>query len=116
MSIEIIQQRLATYQSQTPLEEEQALKEITQEVILMSLSRNEFFVDAEFHGGTALRILYGLQRFSEDLDFALMLPNKKFSLSPYLNNLSEELRAFGYEFEIQDRSTVTTTVKKAFLL
>ncbi len=115
MSLDIIKQRLATYQSLTPLEEEQALKEITQEVILMALSRQDFFSKAEFHGGTALRILYGLQRFSEDLDFALLKPDTNFSLTPYLNNLSDELRAFGYEFEIKDRSKASNVVKKAFL-
>ncbi len=62
MSIDVIQQRLAGYHCQTALEEEHALKEITQEVILMGLSRNNFFSHAEFHGGTALRILYNLRR------------------------------------------------------
>ncbi len=115
MSIDIIKQRLTIYESKTPLEEEQALKEITQEVMLLALSRQDFFSKAEFHGGTALRILYGLQRFSEDLDFALLTPNNNFSLTPYLQNLSDELRAFGYEFEIKDRSKANNVVKKAFL-
>ena len=111
----MIKQRLATYQCKTALEEEHALKEISQEVILMGLSRQNFFAETEFHGGTALRIFYGLQRFSEDLDFTLLKPNKTFSLSPFLKNLSEELRAFGYEFEIKDRSKAGNIVKKAFL-
>lgn len=115
MSIDIIKQRLATYESKTSLEEEQALKEITQEVILMALSRQDFFSVSEFHGGTALRIFYELARFSEDLDFALMKPNPDFSLTPYLKNLTDELHAFGYEFEIKDRSQANKTVKKAFL-
>lgn len=115
MSINIIQQRLANYQSQTPIEEEQALKEITQEVILMSLSRQDFFSQAEFHGGTALRILYGLQRFSEDLDFALLKPNNDFSLVSCIKNLAEELLAFGYQFEINDRTKANSAIKKAFL-
>jgi predicted nucleotidyltransferase component of viral defense system len=115
MSIDIIKQRLANYHCKNLLEEELALKEITQEVILMALSRENFFASAEFHGGTALRIFYGLQRFSEDLDFALLKPNKNFSLLYYLKNLSEELRAFGYFFEIKDRSTLGSAVKKVFL-
>lgn len=115
MSIDLIKQRLASYQCTTPFEEELALKEISQEVILMGLSRQDFFSAAEFHGGTALRIFYGLQRFSEDLDFALLTPDPSFSLTPYLENLSDELRAFGYEFEIKDRSKADNVVKKAFL-
>ena len=70
MSIDILQQRVEEYACNTALEEENAIKEITQEVRLMALSRSGFFEEAEFHGGTALRVLYGLPRFSEDLDFA----------------------------------------------
>lgn len=81
----------------------------------MGLSRQNFFTEAEFHGGTALRILHGLQRFSEDLDFALLKPNTSFTLIKYLKNISDELRAFGYEFEIKDRSQADTIFKKAFL-
>lgn len=115
MTIEIIRDRLASYHCTNELEEEHALKEITQEVILMGLARQNFFDEAEFHGGTALRILYGLQRFSEDLDFALLKPNKKFSLAPFLEHIKHELSAFGYEFEIVDRDKADSTVKKAFL-
>ncbi|MCX7121421.1 MAG: nucleotidyl transferase AbiEii/AbiGii toxin family protein [Gammaproteobacteria bacterium] len=115
MSLEIIKHRLATYQCETNTETEQALREITQEIILMELSRHDFFSKAEFHGGTALRILYGLQRFSEDLDFALLKPNVNFSLLPYLNHVTDGLRAFGYDFEIQDRSKANNAIKKAFL-
>lgn len=115
MSIEIIKNRLAQYNCETQIAEEHAIKEITQEIILMSLSRQGFFVKAEFHGGTALRILYGLPRFSEDLDFALHTPNKDFSLLQYMPQIVGELRAFGYEFEIQDRSKANNAVQKAFL-
>ncbi len=115
MSIDLVKDRLASYQCTNPLLEEQALKEITQELILMGLARTDFFSKAEFHGGTALRILYQLPRFSEDLDFALLSPNKQFSFLPYTKHLSEELSAFGYRFEIKDRSKADNAVKKAFL-
>ena len=115
MSIDIVKARLAEYKCTDFQLEEQALKEITQELILMGLARTDFFSKAEFHGGTALRILYQLPRFSEDLDFALLKPNKQFSLLPYIKSLSEELLAFGYRFEIKDRSTAESAVKKAFL-
>ncbi len=48
-----------------------AMKEIMQEIVLCGLSRAGFFKEAAFYGGTALRIFYGLDRFSEDLDFSL---------------------------------------------
>jgi predicted nucleotidyltransferase component of viral defense system len=115
MSIDIIRDRLAQYDCKNELEEEHALREITQEIILMGLARQNFFDVAEFHGGTLLRIWYGMKRFSEDLDFALLSPNKKFSLMPYLKNLGEELSAFGYNFEIINREKVDRAVKAAFL-
>lgn len=115
MSITIVQQRLNSYQCKTEIEEENALKEITQEIGLMALSRSGFFKRAEFHGGTALRVFYGLERFSEDLDFALLEPDPKFHLLKYLGNMKEEFLAFGYEIEIQNRSQASKTIQKAFL-
>lgn len=115
MTVGIIQDRLNQYQCVTALDEENAIKEITQEIALLALSRRDFFQVAEFHGGTALRILYGLQRFSEDLDFALLSPNTTFNFVPYIDELAEEFREFGYDLEIQDRSKANANVRKAFL-
>ena len=69
--IEIIQKRLDDYKSNNAVEEEQATKEIIQELALYALWRSNFFAVAAFQGGTSLRILHGLPRFSEDLDFML---------------------------------------------
>jgi len=115
MSIDIIQQRLDNYNCQTPLAEENALKEITQEIILMALSRADFFKLAEFHGGTALRILYGLPRFSEDLDFALLESDNEFNWHKYFDIIYDELNAYGYKLELQDRSKAEQNVKQAFI-
>ena len=49
-----------------------ALMEILQDVALLGLWRSKFFEHAAFYGGTALRVLYGLDRYSEDLDFSLL--------------------------------------------
>ena len=67
--IELLQQRLIQYTTDGAEEQEQALKEILQELTLYALWREGFFNVAAFQGGTCLRILYGLPRFSEDLDF-----------------------------------------------
>ncbi|MCK5084019.1 MAG: nucleotidyl transferase AbiEii/AbiGii toxin family protein [Candidatus Omnitrophica bacterium] len=115
MSIPIIQQRLNFYQCQSAQEEEHALREITQEVALAALSRTEFFKHAVFHGGTSLRILYGLNRFSEDLDFMLRAPDLKFNLDMYLRGVVHEFEAYGYSIEIVDRSKAENPIKKAFL-
>lgn len=76
--IELIQQRLDNYKTNNLVEEQQATKEILQELALYSLWRAGFFEVAAFQGGTSLRILHKLPRFSEDLDFILKEPNPTF--------------------------------------
>ena len=115
MSVTIIRDRLATYGCKSEMEEEQAIREITQELILAALGRTDFFKEAAFQGGTALRILYGLDRFSEDLDFALKKSRPGFAWKEYLQTMTEELSAYGYKIEIQDRSTADSAVQKAFI-
>ena len=115
MSLQVIQQRLDSYACRSTLEEEQALREITQEIVLAGLARTDFFQKCGFQGGTCLRVFHSLSRFSEDLDFALRRPDRSFGLALYLQTLARELTAFGYEFEIDDRSRVEQTVRKAFL-
>ena len=78
MNNDIIKSRLDSYTLETVEDEEDALKEILQEIILFGLSRNEFISVAAFHGGTSLRILHQLPRFSEDLDFILKQPDPNF--------------------------------------
>ena len=65
----IIEQMLSKYEIKNLNDEINALKEIIQEIVLAGLSRGGFFNEAAFYGGTALRIFYKLDRFSEDLDF-----------------------------------------------
>lgn len=123
MSITIVEQRLAKYQPKTVLEEENALKEIAQEIALLALSRAGFFKVAAFQGGTCLRILYGLERFSEDLDFILQQPtpaegkflSKHFMWKDFLNDLKEEFKLYGYDAEVHNRSKVDNAVKKTFI-
>lgn len=115
MSIRMIQERLKTYSCNSAQEEDHALREITQEVILSALSRAGFFAYAVFQGGTCLRIFHGLNRFSEDLDFILTRPDMSFRLAPFLSGIRTELDAYGYKVEISDRSTSENAVKKAFI-
>ncbi len=115
MSVKIIQERLDNYNSQSIQEEQFALKEITQELALHSLYNAGFFKKVAFQGGTCLRILYGLNRFSEDLDFVLLEPDKKFNLSHYLASINEELKAFGYDVKIEGRASTDNAVQNAFL-
>ena len=68
----IFEQMLKKYEARNTNEKKNAIKEVMQEIVLCGLSRAGFFEKAAFYGGTALRIFYGLDRFSEDLDFSLM--------------------------------------------
>jgi predicted nucleotidyltransferase component of viral defense system len=115
MSVKLIQERLDSYNCKSNVEEEHAIREITQEVVLAALGRTEFFKGALFQGGTCLRIFYGLNRFSEDLDFILRETNRDFELQPHLQAVRDELHAYDYDVEIADRSRAGLAVRKAFL-
>jgi len=115
MSVKMIQDRLDGYGCRSTLEEEQALREITQEIVLAALGRTDFFQKAGFQGGTCLRIFHGMNRFSEDLDFALQKPDASFALQSYLEGLAKELTAYGYGLEMDDRSKVDQAVRMAFV-
>lgn len=115
MSVTLIQEKLLSYQCQTILEQENALKEILQEIALMALARTDFFRIAAFQGGTCLRILYGLSRFSEDLDFVLTRQDSHFRWEKYLRNMQEEFNAYGFSLELQEREKLDNPVKIAFL-
>lgn len=110
-----IQSRLSDYHCKSAREEDQALREILQDLILAALGRTGFFCKAAFHGGTHLRIFHGLKRFSEDLDFALKEGDADFAFSPYLDKVKAELASFGVKVEVVDKSKADSTVKKAFL-
>ncbi|MCF6172968.1 MAG: nucleotidyl transferase AbiEii/AbiGii toxin family protein [Campylobacteraceae bacterium] len=91
----IIEQMLEKYNPQSQNELINALKEIFQEITLLGLYRGDFFKEAVFYGGTSLRILYGLERFSEDLDFSLLQKNPEFDIEKYFPYIEGEFEALG---------------------
>ena len=112
----IIEQMLSQYEIKNTNDEINALKEIIQEIVLSGLSRGNFFNEAAFYGGTALRIFYKLDRFSEDLDFALIEPNKSFDLSKYFIYIEKELKAYGVNLQISSKvKTKDSNITSAFL-
>jgi len=114
MSVRIIEERLKAYNCRNIQEEDQALREITQEIALMSLARNHFFKYAAFHGGTCLRILHGMNRFSEDMDFILLKPDPNFQWESFVKNMSLEFQTYGYEVQVAGKSDLDAAVKKVF--
>ena len=109
-----IAKMLEKYDLSTADKTYEALREILQEMILLGLSRAGFFDHALFYGGTALRILHGLDRFSEDLDFSLLAPDEHFDLSVYEDAVIESLHSFGFEVTIQIKN-VKGNIRSAFL-
>jgi len=109
-------QMLEGYACHTTRDYENALKEIIQEIALLGLWRSKFFERAAFYGGSALRILYGLDRFSEDLDFSLLQPDPNFRLQPYLKAVETELLAMGFVATVQEKTKAAeTTIESAFI-
>ncbi|WP_075968014.1 nucleotidyl transferase AbiEii/AbiGii toxin family protein [Murdochiella massiliensis] len=111
-----IEQMLKNYSVHTVYDKKNAMKEIMQEIVLCGLSRAGFFKQAAFYGGTALRIFYGLDRFSEDLDFSLEEKNPAFDLSAFFPQLKKEVSAFGLNVEISEKEkTKDSSIRSAFL-
>jgi predicted nucleotidyltransferase component of viral defense system len=111
-----ILQMLDEYGCQSATDYENALKEIIQEIALLGLWRVKFYEHALFYGGSCLRILYGLPRFSEDLDFSLLRPDHNFDLSKYHAAIATELEGFGFDVEIQTKDkSVDSQIDSAFI-
>jgi predicted nucleotidyltransferase component of viral defense system len=102
----MIKELLQEYTPKNKTEAESALREIMQEVALAGLQRAGFFEKAAFYGGSALRIFYGLSRYSEDLDFSLLEINPTFSLEPYFDGIIGEFEAVGMKVTIKEKKLI----------
>lgn len=112
----VLEQMLRNYNIENIYDQKNAMKEIMQEIVLCGLSRAGFFQKAAFYGGTALRIFYGLDRFSEDLDFSLETPDLSFDLAYYFTVLDQEVRSFGLNMEIKEKEkSRESNIRSAFL-
>ena len=113
---EAIAGMMARYNCQSSTDYTNALREIMQEIALLGLWRSKFFEKAAFYGGTALRVLHGLDRYSEDMDFSLLAAAPDFNLGAYGRALEKELLAFGFEVSVQTKHKVHPgAVQSAFL-
>lgn len=113
--IDLIKDKLKEYKTEDPVQKEYAIKEILQEIALYGLWMTGFFELAAVQGDTSLRILHGMPRFSEDLDFILKEPDPGFEWSVYLNGMVACFEEFGLTVEILDKSRMDQRIKKALL-
>ena len=110
-----IEEIIKTYNPKTINENKYALREIVQSIVLVGLSRTDFFKKASFYGGTALRIFYDLNRYSEDLDFTLNKVDEKFSIKPYIESIKTVANSYGLNLDVSvKQKNISSPVESAF--
>ena len=114
--MQILDQMLLKYDLVTIEDKKNAMKEIIQEVVLCGLARSSFFKHAAFYGGTALRIFYGIDRFSEDLDFSLLIKDLDFSFDQFIPAIIAEVESLGLSLDIGNKlKSRETQIESAFV-
>ena len=103
----------ALVQAADPFHARNLAREYLQARILAALQSAGAMMPLAFHGGTALRFLFAIQRYSEDLDFALEQPSPEYDFRRYLRAVQSELSAEGYRLEI--RVNDSKVVHSAFI-
>lgn len=95
-------------QAATPVHARSLTREYLQARILGALQRAGAMIPLAFHGGTALRFLYSIPRYSEDLDFALEGNRDEYDFRSYLRVIRSELtkEAYAVEIKANDQKTV----------
>lgn len=107
---------LSAYNLSTEQQRRNAIFEVNQQIVLAGLYNGGFFDIAAFYGGTCLRIFHGLQRFSEDMDFSLLVPNDRFDFKKYFQPIIDEFAIVGREVEIKKKDKKNFgRVESAFL-
>lgn len=85
----------------TPEAQRAVVREYLQMRVLQSLQSAGAMIPLAFHGGTALRLLYQMPRYSEDLDFALERQLEQYDFRRYLTTIQRDLTAETYDIEIK---------------
>ena len=112
----IFENMLSRYPIATKDDLSNATHEIMQQIALAGLYRGGFFDKAAFYGGTCLRIFYGMQRFSEDMDFSLLQADDSFHLENYFDAITSEFQTIGRDITIvKKEKKQQTNVESAFL-
>jgi len=94
--------------AETPLLAQHRVREYLQARILQSLAQAGGMESLAFHGGTALRFLYDIPRYSEDLDFALERTRERYDFRALLLQIREDFAKddVAVAIKVSDRSVV----------
>lgn len=113
---DIYRNMLAQYDLTNEQQQRNAIFEVNQQIILSGLYQGGFFEKAAFYGGTCLRIFYGLQRFSEDMDFSLLHTDEQFDFTLYFQPIVDAFALVGRQVQITKKEKKTFgKVESAFL-
>ena len=107
---------VAAFQQKNAADERNAIHEVMQQIALAGLARGGFFQKAAFYGGTCLRLLHDMRRFSEDMDFSLLEPDRNFRFEDYFPAVVEEFKLAGKDVEIKMKHKgQPSAIESAFL-
>lgn len=113
--MQTFEQIIKSYHPKNLEETKLVVRELVQQIVLIGLSRGGFFKYASFYGGTALRIFYGLKRYSEDLDFTLNKVDENFSIEPFISKINEVALSYGLNLIITTKNKkIATPIESAF--
>ena len=107
---------VAAFQQKNAADERNAIHEVMQQIALAGLARGGFFQKAAFYGGTCLRLLHDMHRFSDDMDFSLLEPDRDFHFEDYFPAVVEEFKLAGKDVEIKMKHKwQPSAIESAFL-
>lgn len=116
MSNSVFDRMMSQYTLNTANDRRNATYEVLQQIVLAGLYRSGFFEHAAFYGGTCLRMMHGVERYSEDMDFSLLKKDEAFSFERYFPAIIDECRLMGRDVEITRKDKRTFgKVESAFL-
>lgn len=116
MADSLFEQMVNIYTVRDQAEKKNTMREALQIIALAGLNRGGFFEHAAFYDGTCQRVYYGLDRYSEDLDFSLLTQSNGFSLSLYLNTLKDEFYITGLNVTIYEKEKkADSKIQTAFI-
>lgn len=116
MSNSVFDRMMSQYTLKTANDRRNATYEVMQQIVLAGLYRGGFFEHAAFYGGTCLRMMHGVERYSEDMDFSLLKKDEGFTLERFFPAIIDECHLMGREVEITRKDKRTFgKVESAFL-